>query len=127
IGKYAPFTKGMTFCNVSSGTTGSWTKPTTTTSGVGSTPVIRVAEGSWGDWASTAKVQCKLRSNNGADEGDSARPKVGTDYAARVQVCQNLSDGTPNEAICVAEGSSLKPEGLLQKYSKSGSNAKRFG
>ncbi|MGN6329266.1 MAG: pilus assembly protein [Rhodanobacter sp.] len=120
IGKYAPFTKAMTFCNVSSGSSGSWTKPTTTTSGVGSTPLIRAAAGAWGDWASTEGTQCVVG-------GDSARPSSATDYTARIQVCQNLSDGTPNEAFCVVEGSALKPEGLLQKYSKSGSNAKRFG
>ncbi len=120
IGKYAPFTKATTFCNVSTGTTGSWTNATTTTSGVGSKPVIRAASGAWGDWAATEGTQCVVG-------GDSSRPGSAKDYTARVQVCQNLSDGTPNEAFCVAEGTSLKPEGLLQKYSKSGTNLKRFG
>lgn len=120
IGKYAPFTTATTFCNVSTGTTGSWTNATTTTSGVGSKPVIRVAGGAWGDWAATEGTQCVVG-------GDSSRPGSAKDYTARVQVCQHLSDGTPNEAFCVTEGTSLKPEGLLQKYSKSGTNLKRFG
>jgi len=120
IWKFAPYSSSTTFCNVSTGKTGKWTTPTTTTSGVGSTPVIRAASGSWGDWASTEGVQCALG-------GNSSRPASATDFTARVKVCQALADGTPNEAFCVANGSSLKPEGLLQKYSKNGENLKRFG
>lgn len=119
IAKYAPFTASTTFCNVSTGTTGTWSGATTTASGVGSTPVIRAASGSWGDWAATEGIQCVVG-------GDSSRPNSATDYTARVQVCQNVL-GTPNESFCVAEGTSLKPEGLLQKYSKSGTSLKRFG
>jgi type IV pilus assembly protein PilY1 len=126
INYFAPFTDTTTFCNVSKGTTGGFTAPTTTSSGISSTPVIRTASGSWGDWATTAKLQCQWRSSNGTGEGDSARPKSGTDYTARVQVCRATA-GVPNEAICVQVGSSLKPEGLLQKYSKSGESQKRFG
>jgi len=127
IGSYTPFTSATTFCNVSNGKTGAWTTPTTTTSGITPAPVIRVASGQWPDWATTAKLQCQW---NGAGEGDSNRPAKGNgnrDYTARVTVCKQ--DGSPTEAFCVTTGTSLKPEGLLQKYSKNdnNSNAKRFG
>lgn len=127
INKYAPYTGTRTFCNVSSGTTGGWGALSDVQSGITSTPQIRVASGDWADWATTAKLQCQWKGNNA--EGDSNRPsKTNNDErVARVQVCQN--DGTlPNESYCVATGSSLKPEGLLQKYSKEGSaDIKRFG
>ncbi len=121
INSFTPYSTSMTFCNVSSGTTGNWNGATTTASGVGSTPVILAAAGAWQDWASTEGLQCQLG-------GNSARPNASdiTTYTARVQVCQNAT-GIPNEAFCVTEGAALKPEGLLQKYSKDDSNAKRFG
>jgi len=127
INKYAPFTTTTSFCNVSTGTTGGWTRATTTTSGVNSTPVIRAASGAWGDWSATAKAQC-LGQQSPDDGGNSARPaSTITNYTARVLVCQNAS-GIPNEAFCVSDGSALKPEGLLQQYSKAASNStKRFG
>jgi type IV pilus assembly protein PilY1 len=126
INKYTPYSGTETFCNVSGGSTGSWSSATTTTSGIGSTPQIRAASGDWADWATTAKLQCQWR---GGGEGDSNRPvSTGNDiYNARVQVCQNAT-GKPNEAYCVVTGTSLKPEGLLQKYSTSDKNTqKRFG
>jgi len=126
INYFAPFTSTATFCNVSTGKTGGFSNPSTTSSGISSTPVIRAASGSWGDWASTAKLQCQWRSSKGNSEGDSARPQSGTDYTARIRACRATA-GVPNEAICVEVGSSLKPEGLLQKFSKSGENQKRFG
>ncbi|WP_156458353.1 hypothetical protein [Rhodanobacter sp. Root627] len=130
INKYTPLTGTQTFCNVSTGntgTTGGWNTPTQAISGIKSTPVIRVASGNWSDWASTAKLQCQWRSGNGNAEGDSARPSSGADYKARVTVCKNGAV-QPNESYCVATGTSLKPEGLLQKYSKNGgSDIKRFG
>jgi type IV pilus assembly protein PilY1 len=127
INKYTPYTGTRTFCNVSSGKTGGWGTLSDVQSGITSTPQIRVASGDWADWATTAKLQCQWKGNNA--EGDSNRPsKTGNDErTARVTVCQN--NGTaPNESFCVATGSSLKPEGLLQKYSKEGSaDVKRFG
>jgi type IV pilus assembly protein PilY1 len=126
INKYTPFTSTRTFCNVSDGSTGKWATPSTTTSGIQSTPQIRVATGDWADWATTAKKQCQW---NGAGEGDTNRPSSssGATYVARVQVCQN-SGTLPNENFCVATGTSLKPEGLLQKYSTQDVvNQKRFG
>lgn len=130
IGSFAPFSGTTTFCNVSkvSGTGsawGKWNTPSTTTSGISTTPLIRTASGAWGDWASTAKVQCQNKQSTD-DGGNSGRPSTITDYTARVQVCQNAS-GIPNESFCVTTGTALKPEGLLQKYSKNDSNVKRFG
>jgi len=126
IGSFTPFTSATTFCNVSNGKTGAFTVPNTTTSGITPAPVIRVANDQWPDWATTAKLQCQW---NGAGEGDSNRPKSGggnQDYIARVTVCKQ--DGSPTEAFCVTTGTSLKPEGLLQKYSKNdNTTAKRFG
>jgi type IV pilus assembly protein PilY1 len=126
IANLTPFSSTTTFCNTSMGTTGSWTMPTTTTSGVGSVPVIRVSSGNWADWASTAKVQCQDTSNNSTTGGAVPAPSAITNYMVRVLVCQNASN-IPNESFCVTDGSSLKPEGLLQKYSKGDSNQKRFG
>lgn len=126
IANLTPFSSATTFCNTSMGTTGSWTMPTTTTSGVGSVPVIRVSSGNWADWASTAKVQCQDTSNNSTTGGAVPAPTAITNYMVRVLVCQNASN-IPNESFCVTDGSSLKPEGLLQKYSKGDSNEKRFG
>ena len=126
IANLTPFSSTTTFCNVSMGTTGQWTTPTTTSSGVGSTPVIRVATGNWADWASTAKLQCQDTTTN-TDGGNSIPAATAIkNYTARVQVCQNQS-GIPNESFCVKDGSALKPEGLLQKYSKGDTNEKRFG
>ncbi|WP_445146347.1 pilus assembly protein [Dyella sp. Tek66A03] len=129
IASLAPFTTTTTFCNVSllgSGSWGGWNAPSQTSSGITTTPVIRTASGAWGDWASTAKVQCQPQQSTD-DGGNSGRPAAAsTDYTARVQVCQNLAT-IPNESICVTDGSALKPEGLLQKYSKNDSNVKRFG
>lgn len=126
IASFAPFSGTTTFCNVSTGGTwGKWTAPTTTTSGVSTTPKIRTASGAWGDWASTAKAQC-LGQQSTDDGGNSGRPTTITDYTARVQVCQNTT-GVPNESFCVTDGAALKPEGLLQKYSKTDTNVKRFG
>lgn len=126
IANVTPFSKTTTFCNTSMGTTGSWTIPTTTTSGVGSVPVIRVSSGNWADWASTAKVQCQdTSSNNTAGNAVPAGSNI-KNYMARVLVCQNQS-GIPNESFCVKDGAALKPEGLLQKYSKGDSFEKRFG
>ncbi|HXE76779.1 MAG TPA: hypothetical protein VN614_00870 [Rhodanobacter sp.] len=128
ISSYTPYSTTETFCNVSSGATGGWSSATTTASGIKSTPQIRAASGNWADWASTAKLQCQWN-GGGGNEGDSNRPsQTGNDtYTARVQVCQNVS-GTPNESFCVATGTSLKPEGLLQKYStKDTASQKRFG
>jgi Tfp pilus tip-associated adhesin PilY1 len=126
IANLTPFSSTTTFCNTSMGTTGSWTTPTATTSGVGSVPVIRVSSGGWADWASTAKVQCQDTSNNNTTGGAVPAPSAITNYMVRVQVCRNTS-GVPNESFCVTDGSALKPEGLLQKYSKGDSNEKRFG
>ncbi|QNK00490.1 hypothetical protein [Dyella telluris] len=116
--------------------TGIWTtaNPSTSASGVMSTPFIRTATGAWNDWASTAKVQCM--NPTGISDGsnvDSARPPTTTikDYVARVQVCQSpTSTSTPPvESFCVAQpnGTSTKPEGLLQKYSKGDNYEKHFG
>jgi type IV pilus assembly protein PilY1 len=122
IASFAPFSGATTFCNVSTGTTGQWKTPTSTTSGIQSTPVIRTAAGTWNDWASTEGLQCQDGSKT-----DGIHPSgTITNYTMRVQVCQNAA-GIPNENFCVSVGSALKPEGLLQKYSKKDSNAKRFG
>lgn len=128
INKYTPYSGTETFCNVSNGATGGWRGATTTASGIQSTPQIRVASGDWSDWATTAKLQCQW-SAGGRNEGDSNRPSQTSNdtYTARVQVCQNAA-GKPNESFCVATGSSLKPEGLLQKYStRDKASQKRFG
>jgi type IV pilus assembly protein PilY1 len=123
IASFAPFTGATTFCNVSTGSTGQWKAPSTTTSGVQSTPVIRTAAGTWNDWASTEALQCQ----DAPKTADGIHPSgTITNYVMRVQVCQNAT-GIPNENFCVSVGSALKPEGLLQKYSKKDSNAKRFG
>lgn len=160
IASLTPFSTTTTFCNTSGGSsatltsmpsaaaaqgsgtsakgqtdvsdTGNWATPTTTTSGVKSTPFIRTAPGAWNDWASNAKVQCMNRT--GVSDGsnvDSAKPSgTITDYVARVQVCQS-STGTstpPVESFCVAQNNGTsKPEGLLQKYSKGDNYEKHFG
>lgn len=114
--------------------TGLWTtgNPSTAASGVQSTPFIRAAAGAWNDWAASAKVQCMNRT--GVTDGanvDSTKPTgTITDYVARVQVCQSASGTTtpPVESFCVAEANgSMKPEGLLQKYSKGDNYEKHFG
>jgi Tfp pilus assembly protein, tip-associated adhesin PilY1 len=128
INKYTPFSVTTTFCNVSTGTTGGWGAASQTSSGISSTPVIRTASGAWGDWASTAKAQClnKQKTDDGGNSGRPPTTQISTDYRARVRVCQNIS-GTPDESFCVVDGTALKPEGLLQKYSKKDNNVKRFG
>lgn len=127
IASFAPFSGTTTFCNVSTpfgaNQTGQWKTPTTSTSGIQTTPVIRTAAGTWNDWASTEGLQCQ----DAPKTADGIHPSgTITNYTMRVQVCQHAAN-IPNENFCVSVGSALKPEGLLQKYSKKDSNAKRFG
>ena len=149
IASFAPFTGTTTFCNTSGGTpsstamssasssngdistTGQWKTANTSVSGVQSTPFIRAAAGAWNDWADNAKVQC-FNTFKG-DASAMAKPPTTTtihDYVARVQVCQTPTGTSPApvESFCVAEpNGSMKPEGLLQKYSKGDSYEKHFG
>ncbi|WP_114239138.1 hypothetical protein [Dyella sp. C9] len=150
IANLAPFSGTTTFCNTSGGSvsatsmtaatasngnissTGKWGSFGTSLSGVQSTPFIRTASGAWNDWAANAKVQCFNRTGNAdGNNVDSAKPSgTITDYVARVQVCQTSSgsSSTPIESFCVLENTgTMKPEGLLQKYSKGDAYEKHFG
>ncbi len=112
INNFTPYKTTMSFCNASISATGA--------------PLMRVASGSWGEWASTAGYQCIVgRSDEGKD--DSPR-SVAADLNVRVEVCATGS-GTFQEAFCrkYNDGTRdyLKPAGLLQSYGESG--RLRFG
>jgi type IV pilus assembly protein PilY1 len=133
VNEYTPFTTtntggtGLSLCNVS---------PTTS-----SEPQLRVAKGSYTEWASTAREQCRWREDvteTGSDINPSDSASRVTDglgnqtYTVRVQVCDSAS--SYQEKFCrkytetAADGTTtdhLKPAGLLQRYGENGSM--RFG
>ncbi|MGN6280201.1 pilus assembly protein [Frateuria sp.] len=131
VNKFTPFTttstggKGLSMCNVSPSTTGA--------------PQLRVAKGSYTEWASTAREQCRWRddiSESGSDINKSDSPQksdgLGNSvYTVRVLAC-NAADY--REKFCrkytetLTDGTSVdhwKPAGLLQRYGENGSM--RFG
>ncbi len=105
IGKYTPYTSATSFCSAS----------------FSGTPQIRVASGTYTEWASTAGSQC----NTGS--GDNPGSLKAT-LIARVDVCGN-SDETLRESFCrsYSDGTHTyyRPAGLLQQYGESG--RLRFG
>ncbi len=124
---------GWSFCNTSN--VNSKTAYT-----VGYQPLLRVAKGSFPEWASTEERQCDwgdsvLTSQSYADSGtqNSDQPLLGSSGSAQLQVLVDVCDN-PNyrESFCRAYTSgttvttvTYKPAGLLQQYGESGQL--RFG
>lgn len=117
VAKYIPATvtssASVTMCNV---TLGSGQSKNVTTA---TPPLMRLANGSWAQWAFSEVVQCKI--NNGAITPTAV---VG-DYRVRVAVC------APGklETNCKQYGSgAVKPTGLLQRYGDTDASRRiRFG
>ncbi|MCX7514768.1 pilus assembly protein [Frateuria sp. STR12] len=133
VKKYTPFSttdtggKGLSLCNVSPSTD--------------STPKLRVAKGSYTEWASTAREQCRWREDvtesggdiNPSDSASRDNDGLGNKtYTVRVQVCD--AESSYRESFCrkytetAASGTATdhwKPAGLLQRYGENGSM--RFG
>jgi len=132
IGRYTPYSGTVSFCNATFST---------------GTPVVRVAQGAFTEWAATALSQCQWREEAYTSGGGSCTGASGnnscyddpakavalagdTGLTVRVQVCGNA---TTRENFCTKytdtsvtpNVNSWKPTGLLQQYGESG--AMRFG
>ena len=115
---------GITLCNTTVNNTGARSQNVT------DAPLIRVAKGDYGLWASNERWQCRWsgeksasNSNVPADSGinsASSNPDKSTkglgedDYIARVEVC--ASTALIGREDCKAYDTSLKPVGILQNY-----------
>ncbi|MFK3649357.1 pilus assembly protein [Lysobacter enzymogenes] len=98
-----------TFCNVSLG--------------ANEPPLMRVAGGSFVNWAETEVNQCLNKGALGKDdEGDPDRPDASTDFIVKVQVCNGSGE---RESFCSQYGTGYKPTGLLQQFGENGKL--RFG
>ncbi|MEX7640953.1 pilus assembly protein [Stenotrophomonas maltophilia] len=91
-------------------------------------PLMRVAEGSFTEWASTASNQCDTgRASNADGYADIPRSTSVPDYTVRVEVCD--ANSTVRESFCRKYNDGItdrfKPAGLLQTYGESG--RLRFG
>ncbi|KAF0098754.1 MAG: Tfp pilus assembly protein tip-associated adhesin PilY1 [bacterium] len=76
-------------------------------------PKVRIASGSWGQWAASEIIQCRVDSDTSGGNTATTRPASAVDYSVNVAVC------VPNklEANCKTYPSgAVKPTGLLQKY-----------
>ena len=124
IGSYTP-NAGWTqisLCNVTkaaSGLSGVSTEP----------PLLRVVQGSYPQWASTAVIQCMVQGEAALEtvpvlEGEVSRPPPGTDYIVNVQACVAGQDAELSD-YCRDYGSVYKPAGILQENSEDG--AVHFG
>ncbi len=108
----ASYSNGISLCNVSD------------SSGV---PWIRVAKGSWRQWAASESVQCQWDSKTTTPDPDytsSGGDKL-TELKARVSVCETGKDATTSEDCQEYSGGNIKPVGLLQKNGEDGDL--RFG
>jgi type IV pilus assembly protein PilY1 len=116
INELTPYSAARSFCNVSTTTMDSNSRP----SGY---PRIRVATGGpFPQWASAESTQCTT--------GSGVRPDSDavTDVTAKVQVCVadkdalvlNADNTTSTSPRCGKYGNNYKPIGLLQKYGESG-------
>ncbi len=105
-GSFTPNSGTYSFCNATfgDGTTGA--------------PQMRMASGTYTEWAAGESSQCNT--------GGSNNPGATTDYTVRVDVCGNAS---ARESFCRQYGDGAntywKPAGLLQQYGETGKL--RFG
>jgi type IV pilus assembly protein PilY1 len=99
--------KAISLCNVSDSTN---THETGTSDFTMPVPLIKVAAGSWPQWASSEVTQCAVNIGNGTQP----TALLGTAYNARVKVCD--STGGAEENCKTYPNGSVKPTGLLQKY-----------
>lgn len=108
ISSFTPLSGASSFCNTSLSKTGA--------------PLMRVAGGSFTEWAATAASQCQLK-GAAVDAAKNDVPSSATDYTVRVNVCSN-SNETLRENYCrnYSNGTTsiYKPAGLLQEYGESG-------
>lgn len=114
IGKYTPYSTTTSFCNTSLSVSGA--------------PLMRVASGSYTEWASTAAAQCLTSTTASSDAKADVPTSTPTDFNVRVDVCGN-SSATLRESFCrsYSDGTYTyyRPAGLLQQYGESGKL--RFG
>jgi len=107
ISKYTPFNSATSFCNASFSKTG--------------VPTMRIASGTWSEWAATSLSQCLIGTTTDT-------PTSADNYTVRVQVCAS-SDAKLREKVCQPydDGTTkhYKPVGLLQTYGETG--RLRFG
>jgi type IV pilus assembly protein PilY1 len=114
ISDYTPYSSTTSFCNTSLSTSGA--------------PLMRVATGTYTEWAATAVAQCVIQSTVKDSNAKYDVPSSVTDVTVRVDVCGN-SDTSLREAFCrsYSDGTYTyyRPAGLLQQYGESGKL--RFG
>lgn len=106
----------VTLCNVtrtsipsSSGTVGQGTLSRNVTD----PPMVRIAEGSWGQWAASEIIQCRVNTDTSGGNTASTRPPSATDFNVRVAVC---APGKLESNCKTYPSGAVKPTGLLQKY-----------
>jgi type IV pilus assembly protein PilY1 len=110
IKSFTPLSTTSSFCNAS----------------INGTPLIRVASGSFSEWASTESIQCvtKAETTNGLTQQDV--PAQATNYSVNIEVCR---PGSIQESFCksytAGKIATSKPIGLLQEHGEGGKL--RFG
>ncbi|HSX59413.1 MAG TPA: pilus assembly protein PilC, partial [Tahibacter sp.] len=111
IARYTPYSSATSFCNASFSNTG--------------VPKLRVASGTWTEWASTALNQCNWKEDANNDAKPDSPPRA-TELDVRVEVCAG-GTGALRESFCREYGTAgiFKPAGLLQEYGEN--RSMRFG
>lgn len=108
---HASYSSGISLCNVSDSS---------------GEPLIRIAKGSWRQWAASESVQCQWDSKT-TTPNPSYTPSGDrlTDLRARVRVCVASKDAVTSDDCQAYANNHSKPVGLLQKNGEDGDL--RFG
>jgi type IV pilus assembly protein PilY1 len=85
-------------------------------------PLIKVASGSWPQWAASEVTECELSGTGGITNNTTTQPSslLGSAYTAKVKVCDTTGGTEANCKTYTNTGTNVqtvKPIGLLQKYS----------
>lgn len=115
LNKYTPYANatypnGITMCNVTPQGGSTDRSETNTTS-----PRLRIATGSWPDWAAQESKQCLWDNefNTTANPDTANAAEFLAEFTVRVKVCVSTLLGSES---CTAYGTSNKPVGLLQGF-----------
>ena len=142
VAKYTPYSEtAVTLCNVTDMAAGAQAGSINTVNGANTSPapLIKVARGSWAQWAMSEVLQCQWYEDFSAEPGGvNTRPTKASerltgagDLTARVAVCapgmlEDKCKSYSNRASPPVE--TIKPIGLLQQYSDVDADRRvRFG
>jgi len=99
INKFTPYTVAQSFCNTS-----------TNTDAAGGSPIMKIAAGSFPQWAADERIQCRTGTGN-------SPAALANTVTIRVDACVAGKDADSSVRCRKYGTSSLKkPTGLLQKY-----------